>query len=225
VPAKAVVRVLLMDSDIDATPRSKGLERLLGLSDDVFAFAITLLVLDLVTPVIIGPASNVSLASAMVLELSSLFNYFVSFWVIGMLWLAHHRIFSHVKYSDTGLLTLNLLFLFFVVLMPFATRILDSYESIQLAVVIYASVLIGASLTNAFIWRYASSGHRLVNKEISQRTVRWLWIRSFVAPAIFAVSIFLAFVNRYLSIACWLTVLPAVLLFDRRFARQISKTR
>ena len=213
-----------MDSELDATPRARGLERLLGLSDDVFAFAITLLVLDLVTPVIIGPASNASLAIAMVLELPSLFNYFVSFWVIGMLWLAHHRIFSHVKYSDTGLLTLNLLFLFFVVLMPFATRVLDNYESVQLAVVLYASVLIGASLTNAFIWRYASSGHRLVEKEISQRTIRWLWIRSFVAPTIFAASILLAFVNRYLSIVCWLAVLPAVLLLDRRFAKQLSKT-
>jgi uncharacterized membrane protein len=142
-----------------------------------------------------------------------------------MLWLAHHRIFSHVKYSNnTGLLTLNLLFLFFVVLMPFATRVLDNYESIQLAVVLYASVLIGASLTNAFIWRYASSSHRLVDKEISRRTIRWLWIRSLVAPAVFLVSIFLAFVNQYLSIACWLAVLPTVLLLDRRFAKQISKT-
>jgi len=213
-----------MDSELDVTPRAKGLERLLGLSDDVFAFAITLLVLDLVTPVIIGSASNASLASALVLELLSFLNYFVSFWVIGMLWLAHHRIFSHIKYSDTGLLTLNLLFLFFIVLMPFVTRVLDNYESIQLAVVIYASVLIGASLTNAFIWRYASSGHRLVGKEISQRMIRWLWIRSFVGPTIFAVSIFLAFIDRYLSIVCWLAVFPAVLLFDRRFGKQLSKT-
>jgi hypothetical protein len=84
VPAKAKVTVLLMDSDLDVTPRARELERLLGLSDDVFAFAITLLVLDLVTPVVVGPASNVSLASAMFLELPSFFNYFVSFWVIGV---------------------------------------------------------------------------------------------------------------------------------------------
>jgi uncharacterized membrane protein len=208
-----------MDSAFAATLRSKGLERLLGLSDDVFAFAITLLVLDLATPVILGPTTNASLASAIVLEWPSFLNYFVSFWVIGMFWIAHHRIFGHIKYSDNGLLMVNLVFLFFVVLIPFATRVLDSYESIQLAVVLYTSVLIGASLASALTWRYASRGHRLIDKEISQRTIRWLWIRSLVAPAIFAVSMFLALVNRYLSIVSWLTVFPVVLLLDRLFTR------
>ena len=211
-----------MDS-FDSTLRSRGLERLLGLSDDVFAFAITLLVLDLVTPVIIGPATNASLASALVLEWQSFLNYFVSFWVIGMFWIAHHRIFSRIKNSDNGLITFNLLFLFFIVLVPFATRVLDNYESIPLAVVLYASVLLAASLVSALTWRYASRGHRLIERETSQRTIRWLWIRTLVAPAIFLVSIFLALVNRYLSIAAWLTVSPAVLLLDRRFTKQINK--
>lgn len=212
-----------MDLEFDATSRSKGLDRLLGLSDGVLAFAITLLALDLVTPMVVGPATNASLARALVLELPSFLNYIVSFWVIGMMWRAHHLIFRHIKYSDTGLLMLNLLFLFFIVLIPFSTRVLDSY-SISLAVVLYASVLIGASLTNAFIWRYASSGHRLIDKGISQSTIRRLWIRSFVAPAIFAVSILLAFVNRYLAIVSWLTVFPATLLLDRRLAKQMGKT-
>jgi len=213
-----------MDSELEATSRSKGLERLLGLSDDVLAFAITLLALDLVTPVIVGHATNASLASALVLELPSFLNYIVSFWVIGMMWLGHQRIFRYIKYSDSGLLMLNLLFLFFIVLIPFATRVLNSYAgSVQLAIVLYASLLIGAGLTNAFIWRYASSNHRLLDKEISQRTIRWLWLRSCVAPVIFAVSVLLALINRYVSIASWFTVFPIVFLLDRRFAKRMGK--
>ena len=44
-PCQVEAAEIFMGEDSDAASRSKGLERLLGLTDDVFAFAITLLVL------------------------------------------------------------------------------------------------------------------------------------------------------------------------------------
>jgi uncharacterized membrane protein len=199
-----------------------GLERLLGITDDVFAFAITLLVLDLVTPFVLGPATNSSLAAAIADEGWAFLGFFVSFWVIGMNWLGHHRTFRYIKSCDMRLLWMNLLFLFFIVLMPFVTRVLDSYESLSLAILVYASVQIGASLTSAFMWRYASKGRRLVDRQVSDHVITWLWRRSFIAPVAFAISVPLAFVSHYLPIACWLALLPLMMLLDRHFGKGIA---
>jgi len=209
-----------MGEDSDAASRSKGLERLLGLTDDVFAFAITLLVLELVTPVVVGSPTNSSLASALAGEWPSFFDYLVSFWVIGFQWLGHHHIFRYIKRSDERLLLLNLLFLFFIVLVPFATRVLDNYESLPLAVAVYGLVQVGASLIIPLIWRYASGGRRLVDERISQRTASWLGTRGLVISAMFAASIPFAFIYSRLPIVWWLAILPVIIVLDRRYGRE-----
>jgi len=203
--------------------QSKGLERLIGLTDDVFAFAITVLVLDLVTPSILGPESNSSLAQSIQNESPLFLNYIVSFWVIGILWAGHHRVFRYIKSSDQGLLFLNLFFLFFVVLIPFSTRVLDAYTHIQLSVVLFALILAGASLMTAFIWKYASDTRRnLVRSEVSARFARWLWIRNLVAPIVFGLSAPLTFISTYAPIVCWLAFLPALILLEKRYWRPPS---
>jgi len=209
-----------MGEDSDAAVRSKGLERLLGLTDDVFAFAITLLVLELVTPVVVGPLTNSSLASALAGEWPYFLDYLVSFWVIGFQWLGHHHVFRYIKRSDERLLMLNLLFLFFIVLIPFATRVLDSYESLPLAVAVYALVQVGASLIIPLIWRYASVGRRLIDERVSQRMIRWFGIRGFVIAAMFAASIPFAFIYSRLPVVWWLAILPVIIVLDRRYGRE-----
>jgi len=211
-----------MLEDSEAGSRSQGLERLLGLTDDVFAFAITLLVLELVTPVVIGPLTNSSLASALASEWPYFLDYLVSFWVIGFQWLGHHHVFRYIKRSDERLLMLNLLFLFFIVLIPFATRVLDSFESLPLAVAVYALVQVGASLIIPLIWRYAASGRRLIDERVSQRMIRWFGIRGFVIAVMFAVSIPFAFVYSRLPIFWWLAILPVIIVLDRRYGREPS---
>jgi uncharacterized membrane protein len=213
-----------MAEDREATYHVKGLERLIGLTDDVFAFAITLLVLELVTPVVIGPASNTSLAAALASEYQSFIDLAVSFWVASLLWLAHHRIFRYIKGCDTGLLTLNLLFLFFIVLIPFATRVLDSYDSLQVAMLVFTIPLIGANLMNASIWRYACSSH-LVDERTPQRTMRWLLVRGPVGAAMFAVSVLLAFIHPDVAFASWFAIPPALVLLDRRYGEKPVSSR
>jgi len=209
-----------MREDSEAGSHPQGLERLLGLTDDVFAFAITLLVLELVTPAVIGPLTNSSLAGALADEWPSFLDYLVSFWVIGFQWLGHHHIFRYIKRSDERLLMLNLLFLFFIVLIPFATRVLDSYEALPLAVAIYALVQVEASLIVPLIWRYASGGRGLLDERISQSTIRWFGIRGFGISGMFAASIPFAFVYSRLPIVWWLAIIPVVIVLDRQYGRE-----
>ena len=145
---------------------------------------------------------------------------FISFWVVALHWLAHHRIFRYIRSFDNGLLTLNLLYLFFIVIIPFATRVLDSYETTQVAILVFAVPQVGASLMNSILWRYASNNRRLVDDRVSRRTIRWFWLRGLFSATVFALTVLLAFITPYLALASWFAI-PLVLQYlDRRYGGQ-----
>ena len=65
-----------------------GLERLVNFSDAVIAIAITLLVVQFSVP-----AANGDVADALLDRWPQFFSFILSFLMIGLFWVAHHRIF------------------------------------------------------------------------------------------------------------------------------------
>src|SRR5262245_29553971 len=91
----------------DATTHGFDTERTAAMSDGVFGVALTLLVVDL-------NAHPTEL-------LERLFPFAASFFVIALYWVAHHNEFAMLtKLRDRWVLWLNLVFLFFIVLQPWA---------------------------------------------------------------------------------------------------------
>ena len=202
----------------------KSLDRLIALSDGIFAFAMTLLALDLVTPVIVGQATDATLSSALANEFHSFLGFFVSFWVISMLWFTHHRIFSYIKNFDAGIARLNLVLLFFVVLVPFATRVLN-YGFLRIAVDVFALIQIGAFLTTSIIWRYASDPDRhLLYESVPQNVIKWLSGRGFVAATIYVLSMFVGFLDPNVTVVIWLAIFPILIALDRHFTKRTPIT-
>jgi len=81
-----------MTEEDESSERSKyGLDRVLAISDGVFAFAVTLLVLDLVVPVLSPGASTADLWQALSKEYVSFLSYLTSFFIAGLWWNAHNR--------------------------------------------------------------------------------------------------------------------------------------
>ena len=74
--------------------------RVEAFSDGVFAIAITLLVLEIG----VDPADFDHLWQALADEWPSYLAYVTSFLTVGGVWLAHHRLFSHLRYVDPMLL-------------------------------------------------------------------------------------------------------------------------
>jgi uncharacterized membrane protein len=50
--------------------------------------------------------------------------YLVSFYIIGLFWLAHHRYFRSILKFDTGLFLLNLVLLLLMAILPFPTYLI-----------------------------------------------------------------------------------------------------
>ncbi|MER3464919.1 MAG: hypothetical protein C4329_11405 [Chitinophagaceae bacterium] len=52
--------------------------------------------------------------------------------LIGLYWVVHHRMFGYVVNYSQMLLVLNLMFLFFIALMPFSTGFYSEYAGSEL---------------------------------------------------------------------------------------------
>src|SRR5712691_13242557 len=104
----------------------KNTNRLEAFSDCVFAVAITLLVLNIKVPGMDSASKPLDedLWRQLFKEWPLLVAYVTSFATIGIMWINHHRLFTHIKRTDTGLLLLNLLLLLIIVFIPVPTALL-----------------------------------------------------------------------------------------------------
>src|SRR5256885_14500562 len=98
---------------------AKDTARTEAFSDGVFGFAITLLVLNLRDPA----TSGVSLSQGLIDELPAFFALGTSFITILVMWLNHHKKFSHIGRVDRRLMLRNGMLLLYVVLTPFTTSL------------------------------------------------------------------------------------------------------
>jgi len=129
-----------------------GLERLLFFSDAVLAIAITLLVIDLKLPE--GGCHARLRRPGNLMEMGGKFlSFFISFTVIGLYWLAHHRLFAYIRRYDATLLWLNLLFLLGITFLPFATGLLGSHIGLFLTRTIYAVTVAFIGLAETLVWQ------------------------------------------------------------------------
>jgi uncharacterized membrane protein len=120
------------------------LSRIGAFSDGVMAVAITLLVLNIEPPSV----SNDDLSDALVDLIPSFGAYILSFALVGRYWVIHHGLFATFVRFDGLLLTLNLAFLSLIVLVPFATNLVDDYSTVPLAAACFGAVLGLAALTH-----------------------------------------------------------------------------
>jgi uncharacterized membrane protein len=203
-------------SSPDAGRAGRDRDRLVNLSDGVFAIAITLLVLDIRVPQI--PENLV--ASELAEELLSLWpkylGYFLSFVSISVFWMIHHSIFRPIRSYDRNLLYLNFLFLMVVAFAPFPTALLGEYGDHQLPVAVYAATLAtGRLLLTAIHW-YSTRNDRLLSELQDPARVRFFLLRGLTIPAIFLLSIGISFFSVGAAIWTWFIMIAIDAIVVRR---------
>ena len=205
----------MTEEDESARRSEYGIDRILAISDGVFAFAVTLLVLDLVVPTLLPGASSADLWQALSKEYVSFLSYLISFFITGIWWNAHNRDFSQIRRSDSTLRWLNLAFLLWIALLPFFTKVLDLYDTLQSAVVLYAIDQAAAGTFLGLSWWYASTNHRLVDKHLKKSAIKSRLLTSFIAPLFFIISIGISFMGPVIAIYFWLGMFPVLFLTHR----------
>ncbi len=188
--------------------------RVLAFSDGLFAIAMTLLVVGIELPSLSSPDVS-ELANALADLETQIYSFFISFAVIGMYWLAHHRFISRLGSMDRGFIGLNLIYLALIAFFPFPTDLLGTYFENPLAVGIYALAVCLISSMEAVLFRHA---HRndLLERRIDDVTYRWAMALSTVPLLPFVISIPIAFASSTAAALTWLASLPLAKLIERR---------
>lgn len=188
--------------------------RIVAFSDGVFSIAITLLVLNLG---IDKGLTEGQIDNALWDQREMFLAYGISFAVIGRFWLVHHRFFSEVDAFDGRMIGLNLLYLGWIVLIPFSSEVLGEYGGKTTAVVVYAVNLAVVVLIGLLM---SVDARRRGMTKIDDRTHRENQIRSFYIAGIFVLSIPLALVAP--SLAPWLWLVLFIDPASRLAARGVS---
>ncbi|TMD60506.1 MAG: DUF1211 domain-containing protein [Chloroflexi bacterium] len=194
-----------------------GLERLVFFSDAVFAIAITLLVIDLRLPDLGDHVSNQQLSAALGALVPRIFAYALSFWVIGLYWLAHWRRYQYIERVDETLIALNLLLLGLVAFMPFPTALIGEFGDRPGIVVLYAGILSAAGAVGPVTWLYALR-RGLVARDLPEAYARLTVIRAFSVPAIMLGSLLLLpVVSPQWVESSWFLIVPVQFIVARRY--------
>jgi uncharacterized membrane protein len=133
------------------------LERLVFFSDAVFAIAITLLVIEIHPPHLPHGASDLAHLQALADLIPSFVGYFISFFVVGMFWMGHHRALVLATHYSSRILGWNMLLLCVIAFMPFVTAYSSANLGERVPTVTYCGAMLVAALLNYKVNRTATS--------------------------------------------------------------------
>ena len=177
----------------------RSLDRLSGLSDGVFAFAMTLLVLDLKPPPFASIHSERDLIGALVALTPRIVTWLMSFLTLGIFWVGQQTHHERLAHSDRGYSWIQIAFLMMVSLVPFSTALLAEFIDYRTALLIYwfNIFMLGATML-ASVYRARAFG--LTKADASPQDEPVLLTRIFKGQALYALGAALCVFSTYWSI-------------------------
>lgn len=164
--------------------RDYSLERLVMLTDGVFAIAITLLAIELAPP----EHWDRTFAGLLRGMGSELWAYVLSFGVIAVYWAMHRRTFQRFERSDWALTTFNLILLGLVTLLLFASRLIAEAGIKGEPFIIYTGLITAIGVCSALMWGYAAFIGKLIDKDLPMNLRVVLFLVLLIVPAGMAVG-------------------------------------
>ncbi len=165
--------------------------RVEAFSDGVIAVIITIMVLELKVPPANGAAGLRAIAPTLAV-------YALSYTFVGIYWINHHTLLQPIEQSTPGILRANLVWLFFLSLLPFFTAyVLDKRED-TFSVALYAASLLATGFS-FFILRLGVNARqrregRFERKDTAMQRKHW------ISMAMYAAAIPLAFFMPVLAL-------------------------
>lgn len=186
--------------------------RLEAFSDGVIAILITIMVLDLRSP-------SGSDLSALANALPDVATYLLSFVFLGIYWNNHHHLLSATARIDGVVLWANLHLLFWLSLVPFATRWMSGTDFATVPTTAYGGVLLLSAIAYSIlvraIVRCQPEGSVLLTAIGGDAKGK-------ISLVIYAVAIPLTFLNRWMALGLFTLVALMWFLPDRRIESRLN---
>jgi uncharacterized membrane protein len=191
-----------------------GTGRVQAFSDGVIAIIITIMVLELQVPHEATLAAFVKLAPV-------LLSYLLSYVVVAIMWVNHHHLLHIAKRADASLLWTNNVLLFWMSMIPFATRYIGLNPKVPFAVALYGAVLTLSA--GAFTWLRHIVNRHLAHDRDTVAYHRGKLLKSTYSTALYAASVPLAYVSISVAYAIFILIPIFYFIPERKLAEQIEQ--
>jgi uncharacterized membrane protein len=173
--------------------------RIEALSDGIFAFAATVLVLDFRSPEPADVHSEAELLSALLASSHRLMPWLLSLLTLGIFWVAQQTQLSQLARSNRDLTWLHLTFLAIVTVVPFTTRLLADFFTYRTAFLIYWANLVLLGVAVQVTWTYAERA-KLIRDDTPTELASAFRRRVVIAQSLYAVGALIGLVSVPLGI-------------------------
>ena len=185
----------MKNTDNDKQEQGLTTQRIEALTDGVFAIAMTLLALSLEVPETLQDTPETGVANFMLQNSHLFLNYIMSFVLLSIFWINHHKQFHFIKRTDRKHLWINLFILMFIASIPFSTSLIGDYPNIQITSIVFEMNMFILGMLFYLNWNYATYNRRLVNKNLSQEIINVIKNRAFIVPVVSLSAIALSFIS------------------------------
>jgi uncharacterized membrane protein len=184
----------------------KDTSRLESFSDGIFAFAMTLLALDLRVPVLGAFAGRGELVDALRAQWPNYAAFAASFMAILIMWINHHGVFRSINRTTPRLFFANGLLLLMVTTAPFTTALVARYlltPAAPIATAVYAGSYVIISIAYNWLWREVVDCGHSQTSEHHARVTRNYKLGLPIYCAATAAAFFSPFLSLGICAALW----------------------
>ena len=161
-----------MTQNLEELQNMEWRKRLMSLADFIFASAMTILVLTLEIPSFDSQLEGKELVVFFMKQLTGIAVVIITFVVIAVYWIKHLEIFSMTPKISQRFIWFQLLYLLFMVLLPFWNTYVTLYPDKPIIKVFLSLNMILVGLFSYLSWNFATSPkHRLVHPDVDEEIV------------------------------------------------------
>jgi uncharacterized membrane protein len=195
-------------------------DRIAGLSDALFAIALTLTVLEVKVPGHQAIMTESQLRGALIHMAPRVLTYLLSFMTLGIYWVGQQTLLNHLQRSNRHMTWLHLAFLATIAVMPVSAGLLAEYITYRIAIVLYwLNILATGVVSLVTLWYAERTG--LLDGRLAEEAVVTLKRRNVIGQALYALGAALCFIHTYWSIA-FIVVVQAWFAFGPRLPHRMQ---
>jgi len=172
-----------------------GINRIEGLTDGIFAIAMTLLVLAIDFPKEGMQLTPDALRKLLFGQGQEFYNYALSFILLANFWTLHHQLFHFFRATDAVHLWINILQLMFVALVPFSSSVAGDFPDQRMAQFIFGINMLFIGMLFLVNWLYAVKKHRLVDGRLAKSRIHAIAWKVSIIPIVSVIAIMVALLS------------------------------
>lgn len=181
--------------------------RVEALSDAIFAIIITLLVLEIKVPHIVERTSVEELSIALAGLLPKVLSWIMSFLMLCVIWVNHHRLLTRVRVVTHGLFWLNANLLLWCSFIPFPTALMGDYTQNPVSHFVFGGILALAAAGFTLLRLYMLRHPETLSEDTDMDAFRAATRRSLLlGPAAYTIGAVSSLLHPYLAFSIFLFI-------------------